>query len=195
MFHSPSKQLSEFNGRCSLLLFLTTLVPFGSTSSSRSVDPHENASSTPLSPLHRDPDKFKDRQDKYFKIQIGLKLDTASLWQFKPNFLRWTVSQPHLCYLVGLLAVLRLQLWFLHLKLRFLHLKPQFLRLCWLHTSASSLRPTHPGCWGESCSGFYHDLSSSATLYLYLQLIQQKMLLQRDISLFNIRHAFKHVKL
>ena len=85
-FHSPSKQLSD--GRCHLLFFLTTLVCSGSTPSSRSVDPYEDISSSPLSPLHCDPDKVKDRQDKYFKIQLGLKLDTVSLDKFEPSCLR-----------------------------------------------------------------------------------------------------------
>ena len=40
-----------------------------------------------------------------------------------------------------------------------------------------------------------YDPSSSATLYLNTQLIQQKMLLLRGISSLNIRHVLKHVKL
>ena len=77
-FHLLSKEISDTWQMSSAFLPHNTC-PSGSTPSSRSVDPCEDTPSPPLFPITHDPDKVKNRQDKYFKIQIGLKLDTVPL--------------------------------------------------------------------------------------------------------------------
>ena len=54
--------------------------------SSKFVFIREDASSLPLSQLYWGPYKVIDRKDKYFKIQIGSKLDNVSVDRFKPVF-------------------------------------------------------------------------------------------------------------
>ena len=46
----------------------------------------EDASSPPLSQLYRGPYKVVDRKIKYFKLQIGSKLDNISVDRLKPVF-------------------------------------------------------------------------------------------------------------
>ena len=46
----------------------------------------EDSSVPPLSQLYRGPYKVVDRKDKYFKLQIGSKLDNVSVNRLKPVF-------------------------------------------------------------------------------------------------------------